>query len=108
MTASALEHETPLLSILAVRDQLAPFSDLAPFEHDVEAAIRRSARTGSLDDLAQTLRTWLGIALQARWAAEGRLVRDPLSVALVKRILCYRQEEEPRATSLQSRSVRRG
>jgi len=75
MTTSGLEHETPLLSILAVRDQLAPFSELAPFESDVEASIRRSARTGSLDDLAQTLRTWLGIALQARWAAEGRLVR---------------------------------
>ena len=75
MMASALEHEAPLLSILAVRDQLASFSDLAPFESDVEASIRRSARTGSLDDLAQTLRSWLGIALQARWAADGRLVR---------------------------------
>ena len=75
MTTSALEHETPLLSILAVRDQLAPYSDLAPFEHDVEASIRRSARNGSLDELAQTLHTRLSIALQAQWAAEGRLVR---------------------------------
>lgn len=75
MTTSTLEDETPLLSILAVRDQLAPYSDLAPFEHDVEASIRRSARNGSLDDLVQTLHTWLGIALQAQWAAEGRLVR---------------------------------
>lgn len=75
MTTSALEHETPLPSILAVRDHLAPFSDLAPFESDVEASIRRGARTGSLDDLAQTLRTWLGTALQAQWAAEGRLAR---------------------------------
>jgi hypothetical protein len=52
MTASALEHETPLLSIPAIRNQLAPYSDLAPFEHGVEVSIRRCARTGSLDDLA--------------------------------------------------------
>jgi hypothetical protein len=84
MTTSALEHETPLLSILAVRDQLAPYSDLAPFEHDVEASIRRSARTGSLDALAQTLRTWLSIALQAKWAAEGRLVRGDEREAAVQ------------------------
>ena len=84
MKTSALEHETPLLSILAVRDHLAPFSDLTPFESDVEAAIRRSARTGSLDDLAQTLRTWLGIALQAQWATEGHLVRGSEREAAVE------------------------
>lgn len=84
MTTSALEHETPLLSILAVRDHLAPHSDLAPFESDVEASIRRSARTGSLDDLAQTLHTWLSIALQAKWAAEGRLVRGEQREAAVQ------------------------
>ena len=60
----------PLRCTNGVRESLTDVPDGVP-----EASIRRSARTGSLDDLAQTPRAWLGIALQARWAAEGRLVR---------------------------------
>ena len=68
--------DTPrLLSILAVRDLIEPHGSLEPFEVAVCASIQEAALSGSLDRLAATLREWLAIALMARGASEGRLVR---------------------------------
>jgi hypothetical protein len=67
----------PPLSVLAVRAELEPFSDLRVFDQEVDTAIRHAAETGAIDRLHTTLRTWLGIALLARYAAEhGSLPRE--------------------------------
>jgi hypothetical protein len=62
----------PPLSLLAVRAELQPFSDLRVFDHEVDTAIRHAAETGSIDQLHTTLRTWLGIALLARYADQHK------------------------------------
>lgn len=63
------EHPEPLPSVFAVRAELEPNADagtLAFFETQVDAAIRHAADTGSFTRLGETLRSWLGIALQAK------------------------------------------
>ncbi len=63
------EHPEPLPSVFAVRAELEANADsgtLSFFEAQVDAAIRHAADTGSFTQLGATLRSWLGIALQAK------------------------------------------
>jgi hypothetical protein len=56
-----------LLSVFAVRAELAPFSDTRVFDREIDTVIGHIADTGSFDRLRTVLRTWLGIAVMARY-----------------------------------------
>lgn len=90
----------PPLSVLAVRAELQPFTDLRVFDQEIDTEIRHAADTGSIDQLHTTLRTWLSIALLARYAAEHeglprqRERRGELQQELIDRWL----HEHPEAT----------